>query len=131
MGDPTVAFLLAFILLLSFTMSVNERRSEFAVLRVIGYSRRGLAGLVLREALVTGLVGGLIGTVAGLLVIVPFNTLIEEQLGLPFLLPGAGTVAGNLIASVLLTAAAGAAAAGVSAFRISRIDTGLILRGGN
>ncbi len=119
------------ILLLAFTMSVNERRKEFAVLRVIGASRGMLAGLVLREALLTGVCGGMLGGVIGLAVIVPFNRAIEEQLGLPFLLPGAGTVIGYFAAAVILTALAGAAAAGIAALRISRMDTGLILRGDN
>lgn len=119
------------ILLLAFTMSVNERRKEFAVLRVIGASRGMLAGLVLREALLTGVCGGMLGGVIGLAVIVPFNRVIEEQLGLPFLLPGAGTIIGYFAAAVILTALAGAAAAGIAALRISRMDTGLILRGDN
>ena len=119
------------ILLLAFTMSVNERRKEFAVLRVIGASRGMLAGLVLREALLTGVCGGMLGGVIGLAVIVPFNRAIEEQLGLPFLLPGAGTIIGYFAAAVILTALAGAAAAGIAALRISRMDTGLILRGDN
>ena len=119
------------ILLLAFTMSVNERRKEFAVLRVIGASRGMLAGLVLREALLTGVCGGMLGSLIGLAVIVPFNRAIEEQLGLPFLLPGAGTIIGYFAAAVILTALAGAAAAGIAALRISRMDTGLILRGDN
>ncbi|MBQ9696507.1 MAG: FtsX-like permease family protein, partial [Oscillospiraceae bacterium] len=119
------------ILLLAFTMSVNERRKEFAVLRVIGASRGMLAGLVLREALLTGVCGGMLGSLIGLAVIVPFNRAIEEQIGLPFLLPGAGTVIGYFAAAVILTALAGAAAASIAALRISRMDTGLILRGDN
>ena len=86
---------------------------------------------MLREALLTGVCGGMLGSLIGLAVIVPFNRAIEEQLGLPFLLPGAGTIIGYFAAAVILTALAGAAAAGIAALRISRMDTGLILRGDN
>lgn len=119
------------ILLLAFTMSVNERKKEFAVLRVAGASRGMLAGLVMKQALVTGLLGGIAGVLLALLTVLPFHALIEERLGLPFLLPAAGTVALYAAGAVLLSVLAGAAAAVVSALRISRIDTALILRGEN
>ncbi len=117
------------ILLLAFTMSVNERKKEFAVLRVIGASRQKLAGIVMQEALLTGFVGSLVGVVVSLLVIVPFNTLIEEQMNLPFLLPEVGNIAGYAVITVLVSVVSCAVAVTFSAFRISRIDTSLILRG--
>lgn len=117
------------ILLLAFTMSVNERKKEFAVLRVIGASRQKLAGIVMQEALLTGFVGSLVGVVVSLLVIVPFNTLIEDQMNLPFLLPEVGNIAGYAVITVLVSVVSCAVAVTFSAFRISRIDTSLILRG--
>ena len=119
------------ILLLAFTLSVNERRKEFAVFRVIGASRRKLAGIVMSEALLTGAIGGAIGIVIGLIAVIPFNNFIEESLGLPFLLPGAASIGAYVIMALAASVAVGALAAAVSAFRISRIDTGLILRGDN
>ena len=65
------------ILLLAFTMSVNERKKEFAVLRVAGASRGMLAGLVMKQALVTGLLGGIAGVLLALLTVLPFHALIE------------------------------------------------------
>jgi len=119
------------ILLLAFTMSVNERKKEFAVLRVVGASRKRLAGIVMQEALLTCLLGSIIGIGIGMLVIFPFNQLIEEQLNLPFLLPEAGKIIGYMISAVLASVIAGSISAMASAFRISRIDTALILRGDN
>ena len=119
------------ILLLAFTMSVNERKKEFAVLRVMGASRSKLAGLVLKEALMTCLIGSNAGAVIGLLILIPFNGVIEQTLSLPFLLPRAGSIAGITAAAVVLSVLTGAAAAAVSAWRVSRIDTGVILRGDN
>lgn len=119
------------ILLLAFTMSVNERKKEFAVLRVMGASRNQLAGIVMQEALLTCLAGSVIGIAVGLLVILPCNQLIEEQLNLPFLLPETGNIIGYVISAVAVSVIAGSIAAAASAFRISRIDTALILRGEN
>lgn len=119
------------ILLLAFAMSVNERKKEFAVLRAVGAARARLAHIVLGEALVICIVGSVIGVLLGLIVIIPFNGLIEQSLGLPFLLPSVGTIIGVIAASVILCTLSGTVAAAVSAFRISRIDTGVILRGDN
>ena len=45
----------------SLAMSARERRNETAVLRVLGYRRRAIAGLLLGEALVYGLAGAVFG----------------------------------------------------------------------
>ena len=119
------------ILLLAFTMSVNERKKEFAVLRVIGAARGSLAATVFAEALITCLTGGVAGAALGLLIILPFNGMIEQLLSLPFLLPGAASIARFIVLSVVMSLVSGAAAAALSAYRISRIDTGVILRGDN
>jgi len=119
------------ILILAFTMSINERKKEFAVLRVIGASRAGLAGIVLKEACLSCLLGSVVGAGLGLLVIIPFNGFIEQLMGLPFLLPGAGEVVKYILAALALSVISGALAAAVSALRVSRIDTGVILRGDN
>lgn len=121
----------AAILMLAFTMSVNDRKKEFAVLRVIGASRKRLAGIVLQEAFWTGLIGGAAGVIICLAVLLPFNGLIEETLRLPFLLPGGGKTAVYIIAALCASVLIGAVTAAVSAFRISRLDTGVILRGDN
>lgn len=121
----------AVILLLAFTMIANERKKEFAVLRVLGASRGKLASMVLKEALLTGLTGGAVGTLIGLAAMLGFNGLIEESLGLPFLLPSVGVTAAYMLGALALTVLTGALAAAVSAFRISRLDTGVILRGDN
>jgi putative ABC transport system permease protein len=42
-------------------MSVFERTREIGVLRALGWRRRNILGLILREAFVLGIVGGLVG----------------------------------------------------------------------
>lgn len=121
----------AAILLLAFTMSVHERKKEFAVLRVIGASQKKLAGIVMQEALLTGLSGSIIGISIGLLIMIPFQQLIEEQLALPFLLPSAGQMLGYIIGGFVVSVLTGMISASISAYKISQIDTALILRGEN
>lgn len=64
--------MLFFVLMLSFTLMVSERKKEFAILRAMGVSRNGLVLTVLKEILLIGLAGGVIGVVLGFIVIVPF-----------------------------------------------------------
>ena len=117
------------ILAIVFTMNINERKKEFAVLRVLGASRVKLAGLVFREAALYGFLGSLFGAVLTVLITALFTPAIENMIGLPFLLPPVPVmlIAGAL--TVVLTIAAGAVTAASSAVKISKIDTGLILRG--
>ena len=117
------------ILAIVFTMNINERKKEFAVLRVLGASRVKLAGLVFREAALYGFLGSLFGAVLTVLITALFTPAIENMIGLPFLLPPVPVmlIAGAL--TVELTVAAGAVTAASSAVKISKIDTGLILRG--
>lgn len=117
------------ILFLAFVMSVNERKKEFAVLRVTGASRKKLSGIVMSEALMITIAGGAVGAAVGLLTVIPFNGVIEEIMGLPFLLPDVLTAAVLALLAVAVSAAAGAVSASYSAHRISGIDTGVILRG--
>lgn len=118
------------IMTVAFIMMTGERKKEFAVFRVVGASRKRLSMLVLREALMLCLAGGTAGGLLGALIIIPFSGYIEQSLGLPFLLPKMWVIAIAFLISVILAAAAGTLAAYLSAARISKIDTGTILRSG-
>lgn len=118
------------ILLIAFAMMVGERRREFAVLRLLGASRRGLSGLMLAESALCSLVGGLLGVGIAALGVFPFTALIESRLGLPYLTPGAGAVLAMAAITLLVTLVVGAAASAWAAWRLSRTDPGTTLREG-
>ena len=117
------------ILAIVFTMNINERKKEFAVLRVLGASRVKLAGLVFREAALYGFLGSLLGAGLTVLITALFTPAIENMIGLPFLLPPVPVMLIVGALTVVLTVAAGAVTAASSAVKISKIGTGLILRG--
>lgn len=119
------------ILMLAFILITNERKKEFAVLRVIGASRRKLSGIIMKEAVMINVIGSAIGAAAAVIVVEVLKNAIHSRLGMPFLLPGAPAVAGLVAVSFVLSAAAGSVAALVSAWRISKVDPALILRGDN
>jgi len=122
---------LAFIILLiGYAMMVNERRREFAVLRLLGASRGGLSRLMLAESALCSLAGGLLGVGVAALFVFPFATLIETRLGLPYLTPSVGVILALVAGTVLMTLVIGALASAWSAWRLSRTDAGITLREG-
>ena len=118
------------ILLLAFAMMIHERRREFAVLRLLGMSRRGLHGVILAETALCGLAGALVGVGVAALGVFPFTTLIETKLGLPYLTPDAGALLKLAIGTALATLAVALLAGTWAAARLSRTDPGTTLREG-
>ena len=119
------------IMMIAFTLLMQERKKEFAVLRVMGAARGRLAGLVTAEAVLLCLLGGCAGVALAALAVFPFSRAIEGALGLPFVAPGGGRALLLALLSLAACAAVGALISGLSAARISRLDTSLILREGN
>ena len=119
------------ILMLTFAMISNERRKEFAVLRVMGASRGRLAAELMKESLLTCGVGSITGALLGQLLARLFRYNIESALNMPFLLPSFSGMALLTLLAVAVSVLAGAVSAAVSAYRISRIDAAVILRGEN
>lgn len=125
MEKVTVAVLLlsvvavaAFNIVSTLTMSVTEKRSDIAVLRVLGLGTRSIAVLFIGYGLTLGVVGIAVGAVLGVLLatyINPIVTMLEQWLGFRLFDPtvyyiGAlpaelqwSDVAGTLVAALLLS----------------------------
>lgn len=65
--------------------TINERRREVSILRIIGASKKTLTKMLLLESLMIGVIGGILGIVISLIIIISFKTLIFQSLGLPHL----------------------------------------------
>ena len=126
-----VWILCLFILVVVSSLIINERKKEFAVLRVMGASQKKLSRLVMAEAFLVNAAGSLSGGVLALLFIIPFHTLIKNAIGLPFLLPKVPIILALLLLSLALSLLFGCLSASYAACKISKVDTGLILREGN
>ena len=122
-------WLLAVVLLIVvFTVVGRGRTREFAVLRVVGASRKALARVVLVESVAVSVVGALAGILLALLLTLALNPSIELLLGLPFLMPSFATLAGFAGIVFVVTVIAGPAASAFSVLRLSKVDPGQILR---
>ena len=119
------------ILLTVFIMICNERKREFAVLRLLGMSRKMLSSLVIKEAALCSLIGALAGIAISAAVVLSFTTLIEQKIALPYLSPSLQAMLKMGLATMLLTVAVGALASSFTSFRLSRVDPGTVLREGN
>jgi putative ABC transport system permease protein len=90
------------------TMSVIERRREIGMLRAIGFTRRQVLQMILAEAAVMGVAGGLLGLVVGIVLTRLFLQGMTAMSGykLDFILPIEGVVLTLLIALVISQLAA-------------------------
>lgn len=124
----TIWVLALAVLMVAFAMIANERTKEFAVLRVIGASEAMLKRLLRTESVLVSGAGAVCGVALAALAVFPFSGLIKQSLDLPYLLPNAGVIAALFVGSVLLSLLSGVLTAGLSARRLTKIETGLILR---
>lgn len=120
-----------FILVLAFTMIANERKKEFAILRVLGSSRKMVAGIILKEAFMVNLMGSLVGAVTAVVAVLLLGDISLTSFDLPFLLPEFSEMLLLAIIAIVVSVIAGCLASSLSAFKTSKIDTALILREGN
>ncbi|MDR2160368.1 MAG: ABC transporter permease [Treponema sp.] len=126
-----ILWVLALVVLAAvFSGSIHERKKEFAVLRILGATRKKLAGMVLCESALAGIAGGAAGIFLASLVVFPFSTLIGERIGLPWLDAPLFDIIPLVLGSLFLSVLAGPLASLYSAFRISRAETYYTMREG-
>jgi putative ABC transport system permease protein len=126
-----ILWALALIILAAvFSLSVHERKKEFAVLRLLGTTRGKLAAVVLGESVLACAAGGAAGILLASLVVFPFSTLISERLALPWLDAPLVNITMLALGSLFLSALTGPAASLYSALRISRAETYYTMREG-
>jgi len=113
-----------------FSGTIHERKKEFAILRILGATRKKLVGIVLSESSITGFAGGLTGIVLASLAVFPFSTYISEQLELPYLDAPFFYIILLVLGSLILSAVVGPLSSLYSALRISKAETYFTMREG-
>ncbi|MBQ8151617.1 MAG: FtsX-like permease family protein [Firmicutes bacterium] len=122
-------WILAFIILMVvFAMIANERTKEFAVLRVCGASQKMVSKFLRIESGLVSLAGALCGAALASIIVFPFTGLIKAKMNLPYLLPSVGTIVAVIAGSIILSVCAGWLASFIAARKLSKSETGLILR---
>lgn len=118
------------ILAVMFSVIMNGRKKEFALLRSLGATKMKLFKIVLTESLMLSILGGGLGVFLASLVVFPFSTYIGESLHLPYLLPDVTSSIRLLMISLVLSTAAGPIAAFYSAGKVSRTEAYVLIREG-
>ncbi len=116
------------ILVIVFVLLSNERRKEFAVLRVMGASRKMLSRIMGTEAAVLGAIGAIIGIVLSVLAVFPLSGSIRDMLKLPFFMPDLWVVLVLAAGAFLIALSAALLTALLSAKKITKNETALLLR---
>lgn len=116
------------IIVLIFSMVVNERRREIGVLRALGATRGGVVRSLLTTAGVLALTGGVAGIILSGLILYFFRHALTNSFGFPFLFPSIPSLI--LLVVIGLAVALGGAllAAFLPAYRISRQDPAMSMR---
>nr|AGS53104.1 protein of unknown function DUF214 [uncultured bacterium contig00036] len=109
---------------------IHERKKEFAILRILGATRKRLAGIVLSEAAFAGIAGGAGGIIAASLVVFPFSIIISEWLELPYLDAPFHHIMLLVLGSLFLSSLTGPLASLYAALRISKAETYYTMREG-
>lgn len=118
------------VLIAVFAASADERKREFASLRIMGATRGMVNGVIAKEAAAIGLSGGMIGVTVGALAVLPFSALIGSRLQLPYLQAGPWTVIGLALLAVACSTLVGIVSSFVVMGRIARGDADGILKEG-
>ena len=125
-----VGIVAVLILMLLFSLITSGRKKEFAILRIMGATRKKLAGIVLSEALIISLIGAVVGVTLAAIIVFPFGRNIGEQMGMPLLLPSIADSAWFVGIALVIAIAVGPISSVYSAFMISRAETYATLREG-
>jgi putative ABC transport system permease protein len=122
---------LAFVVLAAvFSGTIHERKKEFALLRILGATRKRLVGIVLSESSFAGIAGGAAGIVLASLAVFPFSIYISERLELPYLDAPLFNIILLVLGSLFLAALVGPLASLYAALRISKAETYFTMREG-
>lgn len=114
-----IAVLTVLILLIVFSVTINSRRAEFSMYRVIGATKGRIFSLILLESFVISIIGAFIGIVVMSEIIFPFSNAISQSIGVPFLMPSVASILSAAAVSVLAAVICGPGASALCAAKFT------------
>ena len=129
-ASALVWILALFAMFLIFSASLNERKKEFAILRILGATRLRLACFLLLESFLVSLWGGLLGIICGWVLVFPFSTLIFRAMRTPYLQVTPVEALILAASTIAVTVVVGPIASMWSTLSLSRLDVYTTLREG-
>lgn len=124
-----LVWLLVFLVLtLVYSITIKERKREFATLRILGASKKHLRNIILWEIFTINLVGSACGSVLGLVISILFGTWFSLSFKMPFLAPNVLTLAIIFIAVFAIGTVMGPLSSLRSIRKMNAEELGLLLR---
>ena len=104
------------------SMSINERKREFGLLRSLGATRSSITRLVMAEASIVSFAGSLLGLVVGSIVLVVSESILTQSYNISFVQPTVVDLVEFTVGSLGLGVLIGTAASTYPAYAASRKD---------
>ena len=123
-----MCFIAAELIIAVFTLMINNRKKEFAVMRAAGASKGMILFPVAWEAAFISIIGSLFGIIVSLLFITPLEESIRSRFSLPFLQPDIYTLSILMVGALIIPVIIAVLSAVISALRIAGNETGILLR---
>ncbi len=124
-----IAWILSIVLLgLIFSMAVNERQREIAVIRALGATRNFVFRSLLAESSILAMTAGAFGIVLTTLGIFVFRDFISDSLGMPYLFPSLLSLSFLFVIGVFLSLLTVVLAAFVPALKISLQEPAIAMK---
>ncbi|MCL5023104.1 MAG: FtsX-like permease family protein [Nitrospirae bacterium] len=118
-----VVWILALLMIgFAFSMIVNERQRELGLLRSMGAKKGHIFRLIITEAVIISVAGGVVGLAAGSALLFTFKGLILHSLKLPYLLPSLSTLTELVAGAVLFSLLTGLLASLLPAISASKME---------
>ena len=105
-----------------FSMIVNERQREIGLLRAMGARKSGIFKLIMAEASILSILGGILGIAGGGAFLYIFRGFIRSALNIPYLWPSATQFSVLILICLALSFATGTVAALYPAIRSMRME---------
>ena len=103
-----VLWILTFLVLFTvFSSIINERKKEFAMMRILGATKKKLISLAFTESLIISGGGAAAGSFLALCIVLLFNQAFSQAVKLPYLRPHALWICGLFLIVTLLVSATG------------------------
>ncbi len=124
-----LVWLLVFLVLtLVYSITIKERKREFATLRILGASKKHLRRIILSEIFTINISGAACGSVLGLIISILFGTWFSQSFKMPFLAPNVLTLAIIFVAVFAIGTIMGPLSSLISIKKMNAEELGLLLR---
>ncbi len=123
LGISTLLWIISLLMMgFAFYMIINERQRELGLLRAMGAKKTQIFSLIVTEAVLISVTGGIFGIAIGFSLLLSFKDMIIKSLKLPYLLPSGIMLAELVFGAILFSIITGLLSSLLPAASASRME---------